>query len=139
MINNKQAVVNILTEVLHGFGLMQDYGETTGGFTIWAETGVAFDTPAYLVGGSIPSLVLSPNLTDEDTLGLVEDWYVGVTAVQGNSSIVGGWIKDGFLHLDAITLVHSERQALLLGKIFNQQAVGQLTINGEFKELEVSQ
>lgn len=133
----KESAVDHIIHNLKGLYVATDESYRDG-FTIWAESGTYFIEPkSYMVGGVIPALILSTAQTLADVYVEVTQWYEGALIVNPNP-IVGAWVKDGFIHLDLITITHSERQALLLGKIFRQEAVGSLDWAGTFHELEIA-
>jgi hypothetical protein len=108
-----------------------------GGFTIYAETGRDFFQPGYLVGGIMPSLVLSPSLRLSEVYTEVAEWYRGAYRISTPVPIVGGWVKDGFLFIDLITVCYDRETALNLGSCWDQFSVGHFDSTGTFKELEI--
>jgi len=118
--------------------VVQAFKNNEDGFTIRAIDGTTFAEPnTYLVGGVIPSLVLFPGQSGEDVYRYIENWYAKVLRVT-TDPIVGGWMNEGFLHIDLITVVRAESEALILGRTWNQVSVGSLDSNGNFIELEVA-
>lgn len=110
--------------------------ENGDGFSIYADTGLNLEIDGvWLVGGVIPSIILSSSQALSDVYAEVGSWYRGASIVSENP-IVGAWVQDGFIHLDLVTIVYSAEDAQVLGKIWRQEAVG-CTNSGTFSELKV--
>lgn len=108
------------------------------GFTIHANTGKLYaGTGHYLVGGIIPSLTVDKDVDAQTLIDQVEEWYRGVKALDGNLGLIGGWSFDGTLYLDLVSLVTDLEDALLLGKLWNQQAIGMLDDDDNYEEMAV--
>ena len=98
------------------------------GFTIDATTGRAYaGFGHYLVGGAIPGLTVGTDESAQSLIEKVEEWYKGVRALRGTEDIlIGGWSYNGTLYLDLVTLVADLEDALTLGKVWGQTAIGNL-------------
>jgi len=123
------AVDHIITAMDRAF-------EDGTGFTINALTGETFipQQDCYVVGGVIPELLVSQSST---TLDQIEEWYT-LASIVSSSPLVGGWMYQGIMHLDLVTVTTNVEQALILGRSWNQISVGALDTTGAFTELEVA-
>lgn len=125
------ATFNILTAMI----------ENQDGFTIIPETGTKFVPPveAYLVGGVIPSLLITE--VDENTFATIQRWYRdGVALTKGSivDPVIGGWANEGTYYLDFTSVVFGKTFAIELGKARAELAIGHLTNSGEFTELTLA-
>lgn len=125
--NNKSPIQNIVGTAVYAL---------TGnieGFTIKAQTGEHYTGSQWLVGGIIPGLILTDQQSAESIIEQVTEWYRGVEALDGDGGLIGGWMSDGKLHLDLVSLMSSEEEAIILSKLWNQMAYGRI-IDGTFTE-----
>ena len=121
------AVKNIVGASLKSF-------VTGDGFTIHAESGEPFTGSGYLVGGIIPSLTVSADLAVGKLIEKVAEWYEGAEALNRHFGLVGGWVSEGVLHLDVVSVMKDEYAAKLLGRLWDQLAIGKLD-GDEYTEL----
>lgn len=121
---NETAVKNIV-----GAGIYALLNED--GFTITASTGKSYEGHHWLVGGIIPSLTITDQVSAQEFHQRVEEWYKGAEALDGDHALIGGWVHDGTLYLDLVSLVEDDEQAKLLGKLWSQIAIARRDENNE--------
>lgn len=118
-----EAVGNIIRRTLK---MLRD---DESGYTINPLSGEDYAGSQWIVGGSVPSLVFTGSLDATDFVGQVRQWYATVKALNG--ALVGGWSHNGTIYLDAVTLIDDREQAVMLGKLWEQVAIGHYTEDGD--------
>ena len=107
------------------------------GFTIHAESGKPYTGRWWLVGGIIPSLVLTDKQSAQEYHDQIEEWYKGARALDGEDALVGGWTVDDTIYLDLVSLVKDDEVARLLGKLWDQIAIGRFNDDDQYDELSL--
>lgn len=111
--------------------LQQLVADNPDGFTVKGTDFTAINETGYAVGGVIPTLRVS----NEDYYTVdAEEFFDSFAALQqtlGDRLFLGGWVKDGIVHVDAVLISPNEHGARRLGKALNQDAIAKLT-DGEY-------
>ena len=86
----------------------------------------------------MPSLGLSKNMSALEFNDRVTAWYEVATIINHDQVLVGGWVFGGSIILDVVTLVSDEDKAIMLGKMWEQVAIGRLNDDDDYEELALA-